>query len=222
MGLFDIFNSKEKKEKKVNDEYMKNLIASVFPGGEDEILKDTKRVHLILQGKLSMDECKACVAASKSLLYISEDKSAERMLPYIIDKTNNKGTEEEVYSIYAYLSGEGAYINQSINQFLGITDLYEDSVNSDELPNGYGEYGLTETNPILTISIPGSNDYLSRLRFNGQPITYERLGSTSSDVTTGKIDIYSTSFSSKRLKNIYICHYHRKNSTKAPKGFTII
>jgi hypothetical protein len=223
MGLFDVFKSKEQKEL---DKTMEDMLAILFPNGEIDIVRDSKRVHLLLQGKLSMDECRACVKGSKAIIYVSEDKSAERIVPSIMARTNNKSTEKEAYSIYAYLSGEAMYLDRINAMGLGgnvtTSDLHQNGVDADKLPNGYGEYGLTVTNPILTISSYGSENYLSRLRFNGQPITYKRLGSTSSDVTTGSIDIYPISCLGKPLGNIYICPYHRRNSKKAPKGFTFI
>lgn len=223
MGLFDIFKSKEKSEL---DKTMEKLQKVLFPNGEIDITRDAKRVHLLLHGKLTLDECKACVRGNKALIYIAEDKSAERLVPSIMRRANNKFSEKEAYSIYAYLSGEAMYLDLLNTMGMGgnatTSELHQNAIDADELPNGFGEFGLTATNPIPTISVYGSDDYLNRLRFNGQPITYDRLGSTSSDVTNGSIDIYPVSCSGKSLGSIYICPYHRRNSKKAPKGFTFI
>lgn len=220
MGFFNIFKSKEQKE---IDKTMEDMLAILFPNGESDIVRDAKRVHLLLQGKLTMDECKACVKGSKAIIYIAEDKSAERIVPSIRARANNKCTEKEAYSIYAYLSGEAMYLDRinvmGLGENVTNSELHQNGVDADELPNGYGEYGLTATNPILTISPYGSEDYLSRLRFNGKPITYKRSGSTSSDNINASIDIYPISCSGEPLGNIYICPYHRRNSKKAPKGF---
>lgn len=213
MGLFDVFKSKEQKEL---DKTMEDWNAILFPNGEIDIVRDAKRVHLLLQGKLSMDECRACVGGGKTLIYTSEDKSAEHIVPSIVRTNNNKITEKEAYSIYAYLSGEALCLDKLNRMGMGdngeLAKIFQNSIDADELPNGYGEYGYAITNPIPTISVSGSEDYLSRLRFNGQPITYERLGSTHSDVTTCSIDIYSILCSGKSLGDIYICPYHRRNS----------
>ncbi len=105
MGLFDVFKSKDQKEL---DKIMENMLAALFPNGEIDIVRDAKRVHLLLQGKLTMDECRACVKGSKTVILVAEDKSAERMVPSIMARTNHKITEKEAYSVYAYLSGESA------------------------------------------------------------------------------------------------------------------
>lgn len=223
MGLFNIFKSKEQREL---DKTMDDILAAIFPNGEIDIVRDAKRVHLLVRGKLSMEECRNCVKGSKTVILIAEDKSAERIVPSIMARANHKITEKEAYSIYAYLSGEAMYLDRLNAMGMGDNEsaqqLFKNVIDADEIPNGYGEYGSEVTNPVLTTSAHGSEDYLSRLRFNGQPITYQRLGSTSSDVTSGSIDIYAISFSGRSLGNIYICPYHKRNSKKAPKGFTFI
>ena len=42
-----------------------------------------------------------------------------------------------------------------------------------------------------------------------------------SDVTPGSIDFYGISVDGKRVATIYMCPYHKRNSRKAPKGFTL-
>ena len=222
MGLFDIFKSKEQKEV---DKLREDMLAAIFPNGEVDIVRDAKRVHFLLQGKLTMDECRTLVKGRKTVLLVTEDKSAEHIVPGILAKTNHKITEKDAYSVYAYLAGEAMYLDRLNTMGMGgasISNLHQNGIDADELPNGFGEFGLTVTNPVPTISVYGSNDYLSRIRFNGQPIIYERLGSTSSEITNGSIDIYSVSCSGKSLGDIYICPYHRRNSKKAPKGFVFI
>lgn len=91
---------------------------------------------------------------------------------------------------------------------------------SDTIQGGYGQYGLVVTNPIPTVCVRGSDKYLSRLRFNGQAVTHDRIGSTSSEVTAGSIDIYKLSVGAQTLGNVFICPYHKHDSKVAPKGFT--
>jgi hypothetical protein len=221
MGVFDFFKSKEEK---TFDKILKHRLAVLFPNGEVDIERDVKRVHLLLQGKLTLEECRNCVIGSKTLIYTAEDKSAEEMVPSIMARTHNKSTAKEAYQIYAYLSGEAMYLDRLST--LGISgeesakELFQNGIDADELPDGFGAYGFTETNPILTISSYGSEDYLNRLRFNGQSITYVRLGSTSSDVSKAPIDRYHISCTGKSLSDIYICPYHRRNSKRVPTGYT--
>lgn len=100
---------------------------------------------------------------------------------------------------------------------------YEGAVDADQLPAGHGPFGLCDTNPIPTASIDGSNKYLARLRTSdGKPVTASRFGSTSSDVTTGSIDIYFLAVDGRNVGTVYICPYHKRTSSKAPAGFRLV
>jgi len=100
----------------------------------------------------------------------------------------------------------------------------KDGVTTDDIPKGYGPFGLCKTNPVPTRGVPGSNEYLSRLRTNdGRSIESSRIGSTSAeDVTSGMIDMYSISNGGVNLSTVYLCPYHKKNSGKAPEGFVLV
>lgn len=99
----------------------------------------------------------------------------------------------------------------------------KDGVDTDDIPKGYGPYGLCKTNPVPTRGIPGSNEYLSRLRTkDGRSIESARIGSTTAeDVTSGAIDMYSISCGGVSLGTVYLCPYHKRNSGKAPEGFRL-
>ena len=96
-------------------------------------------------------------------------------------------------------------------------------MDTDDIPKGYGPYGLCKTNPVPTRGVPGSNEYLSRLRTSdGEKIDSSRIGSTrAEDVTSGAIDMYSISRGGVSLGTIYLCPYHKRNSSKAPEGFRL-
>jgi len=94
--------------------------------------------------------------------------------------------------------------------------------NSDEIPEGYGEYGLEVTNPIPVQGIPEANLYLQKLRWQGQPVTWDRLGSFGAKNIKMPVDCYQLSDQNSRtVGTIYISPYHRKMSNKAPVGFTL-
>ncbi len=99
----------------------------------------------------------------------------------------------------------------------------KDGVDTDDIPKGYGPFGLCRTNPVPTRGIPGSNEYLSRLRtVDGRPVESSRLGSPSAeDVTSGSIDMYEITCGGMSLGTIYLCPYHKRNSGKAPEGFRL-
>ena len=83
------------------------------------------------------------------------------------------------------------------------------------------EYGLIVTKPIYTQGVSGSNKYLHALETTlGEPLTWNRRGSTSAEGINGMIDIYdSTLPSGKPYKTLYLNMYGSANSTKIPKGF---
>lgn len=100
----------------------------------------------------------------------------------------------------------------------------KDGVDTDDIPKGYGPYGLCKTNPVPTRGILGSNEYLSRLRTkDGRSIESSRIGSMSAeDVTSGAIDMYSITSGGVSLATVYLCPYHKRNSGKAPEGFRLV
>lgn len=95
---------------------------------------------------------------------------------------------------------------------------------ADELPNGYGEFGLTATNPIPTNTIMGSQLYLSQLcTADGIRVANRRRGSTNSEVSKTPIDVYELfARDANVFVTIYISPYHKRNSKKAPRGFRLL
>lgn len=94
----------------------------------------------------------------------------------------------------------------------------------DVIPQGYGEFGLTATNPIPVYGIPENEDYLSKLRLqNGEKISWERVGSVSAENINKPIDKYLIqNRKGEKITYLYISPYHLNTSKKAPKGFKIL
>jgi hypothetical protein len=99
--------------------------------------------------------------------------------------------------------------------------LCEDAGAADELPNAEGEFGMSPSNPILCKTVFGSTAYLSRLRaLDGTKVVYERVGSTTSDMTPHPVDMYEISHpNGDRLATLYISPYYKRNSAKVPQNF---
>lgn len=116
---------------------------------------------------------------------------------------------------------EAAELLKTIIQYQ--VESRKDGVDTDDIPKGYGPYGLCKTNPVPTRGIPGSNEYLSQLRTkDGRSIESSRIGSTTAeDVTSGAIDMYAISSGGVNLGTVYLCPYHKRNSGKAPEGFRL-
>ena len=96
------------------------------------------------------------------------------------------------------------------NRIVGGQDL-------DELPNGVGDFGRSEENPIPVNGPIGELAYLSRLTTqDGQRLLYHRLGSVDD------IDIYETvSIDGGRWDILFFSMYHPRKSRKAPSGYSI-
>jgi hypothetical protein len=96
----------------------------------------------------------------------------------------------------------------------------EKGTDQDEMPEGYGEFGLEVTNPIPMSSIPATYFYLRKLRTqNGNAITYKRIGSMRASNIESLIDSYTIYENNVKIAILYICPYNRKDSTKTPKKF---
>lgn len=94
-------------------------------------------------------------------------------------------------------------------------------VTTDEMPEGFGEFGLCVTNPVPVRGIPANEVYLSRLRLlSGEDFSWKRIGSFGANNIGQPIDGYQiTTKSGTDLCVIYISPYQNTISNKAPKGF---
>ena len=92
---------------------------------------------------------------------------------------------------------------------------------NDTIEGAHGTFGPSLTNPIPSICIRSSNEYLARLRFEGAEVQGNRFGSTSSPVTVGSVDIYKLNNAGRDLGAIYICPYHKNTSKLSLPGFTL-
>lgn len=117
---------------------------------------------------------------------------------------------------------EPAFIDAFLNAQGFLTDDYG-GIKYDEIPGGYGEFGLSINNPVPVNGIMSSERYLSRLiTSDGLSIKWNRLGSGGADNIDNPIDIYNiTDEKGNKRPTIYISPYHPSTSNKAPKGYNI-
>lgn len=108
--------------------------------------------------------------------------------------------------------------------FDAMSMMCEDGCETDEIPNGYGEFGHDITNPIPTRTVLGNIGYLTKLKSSdGEDLVFDREGSLSSPVSPHPVDAYAISSSNgPRLATLYLSPYHKRDSKKAPKGFTLL
>ncbi|GEM_PF-1659688 len=237
MGLFDMFRSRKNRQA---DEALEGVFAKLFPNGEKDVLRDCGRVNQLTHGKMPHDKLRGFVAGCKGLIALSRAvrrvDDEEKFIASFVQSSEGRISMEEALEVYVYLSGEAAYldtvslaVNSSgatvppeVQKHLEeLPEIFASGVTTDAIPGGYGEFGLVASNPVPTVSISASEGYLRRLRFDGKPVESSRLGSTVSEVTSGNVDLYQLSLGDKVVGTVYVCPYHKRNSRKAPRGFTL-
>ena len=226
-------------EERSPDDQWRIVLSQIFPAGAEDLDRDCARIDSITKGKIPSEKLASFVAACKFDVHFSEQCYKDRYIPNFMASAVQIGgeiSESEAYDIYVYLEGEARfYISKYLasntkdnpveagdQSKVNITPrIYAAGTRLDEIPGGYGDYGLCETNPIPTVSVRCSDHYLSRLRYNGQPVQANRVGSTLASVTLGAIDIYELSADGQEIGRVYLCPYHKWTSRNAPKGFTL-
>ena len=116
--------------------------------------------------------------------------------------------------------------NLDPSQLLGLlmqaSGPLENAISDDRFPTGTGEFGYSVDNPVPCNTIMGGYAYLAKLRWKGQPVQHERIGSFGSAIVERPIDGYIlTGADGRVLGTIYISPYQKKNSALAPKGLTL-
>lgn len=228
MAFFGLFKSKQERDM---EGMFRELNAMIFPGGEADVRRDCQRIDALVGGSIPQDKLKGFVAGCKALLHISEFDSDQRFVNSFMARSEGRISEAEAYSVFAYLEGEASYYDKialvagkgvDVKEMLGnMPWIYSEGTDKDEIPGGYGDFGLSVSNPVPTISVRGSNFYLGRLRHRGSPVEANRLGSMSSDATPGSVDAYRLSVGSADVGTVFICPYHKRISRLAPRGFSL-
>ena len=233
MAFFGLFKSKQEKALEAG---LKGIMAVIYPMGESDIARDCQRLDILTNGKIPDAELRGFAAGCKTLVAINTTYDDEGFIRSNIARSKNRINETEARDVYVYLAGESIYrarmVAMSKEQGSSITPevieyldqhgkTWSAGTTLDQIPEGIGDFGMSADNPIPTVCVNGSNVYLAKLRFNGRPVDNKRLGSTSSKVTKGNVDIYKISQMGSDIATIYICPYHRKDSKIAPKGFSL-
>jgi hypothetical protein len=239
MGVFGLFKSKKQRE--MDAATLKETLSRIFPTGKQDLVRDCQRVASLIKDKLQGDELLAFVTRCKAAIAVNTEAGDARFdddgfVRDFFANAKQKITESEAREVYVYLAGESMYhativwmAKQQGNDIPpGLLDhiqqlraVWAKGTNEDCIPGGYGDFGLTVTNPVPTVCVAGSKYYLSRLRRDSRPVDNKRVGSTSSPVTAGSVDVYQLSQEGREICTIHICPYHRKDSKLAPSGFSL-
>lgn len=227
MALFDFFRkSKNEKEfEKFNDEVMDKL----FPRGKKQLKDETNEISNILVGKYDDGSIANLFCYSCAKVFMGTTSKSE-LVDCILKNPKNKLNLDDATKMAQFAVAKimkqttGITDNDAINEMLTTCGFNnERGCTTDEIPEGYGEFGLEVTNPVPVNSIPASSVYLKKLRtIYNKEITWKRLGSTNAENISKPIDIYSIyDINGKQYSTIYISPYQNVISNKAPKGFII-
>lgn len=224
MGLFDIFKSKGQRDAEA---MVGKVLTTIFPGGEPDVLRDMDRVRRLTKGKIPQEKLRGYLRGCKTLVHISQSHTEASFAHSFKVRSENMISDAEAKDVYAYLAGEAAYLDNMARLMPGAADLgetkkmYSNGTYNDTIEGAHGAFGVSVTNPVPSICVRSSDEYLERLRFGGAPVQSKRVGSTSSPVTTGSIDIYDLTAGGRDVGTVYICPYHKNTSKLAPSGFTL-
>jgi len=197
MAFFGLFKSRPEREL---ENSLQQLNEMLFPRGEQDIERDCQRINALANGKIPLDKLRGFVAGCKTIVCISESEDDARYIGSFMQRAEGRISEKEAYEMYAYFEGEATFYDNLTRQmklmggntsdsseaiFGNMPWIFSAGTHEDTIQDGYGEFGLVNTNPVPTISVRGSNRYLANLRFGGHPVEANRMGSTSSDATPG-------------------------------------
>ena len=206
---------------------MREINNNLFPGGAKQIKKETQLLQASLHGRYSFEDVKSTLLYISSIFFLSTDKSQDGIVSRVLKCPQNKLDGSSIIVIYQFVAKKIMRKNGDANDsdLQYILSFINGNINNgcteNEIPNGYGEFGLTKTNPVPVKGILANEAYLSQWRtLKGDELRWNRLGSTRAPNIDSPIDIYRiTTKNGIDMGRIYISPYQSHTSTKAPKGF---
>ena len=244
MGLFDLFKTKsDSNAEKLNTAYKSfkpEVIAAVFPGGIKQAGRavnslgkifgiDLQRsdstvyraimaiygevvIHKVISN--SSDQSIMTVLQNKYFSFVKNQEIAKETLAYVTLNMNDNTFELQSKDDFDRLN-----IMKEIYKNMEHTAAENVEAEKENLDDP--EYGLVKNKPIYTQGVRGSYAYLESLRTdNGEPLTWNRLGSTSAEGIRGMIDVYEGRLPDGQVyKVLYVNMYGSGNSNSIPQGF---
>lgn len=206
--------------------FMEQMQKDIFPNGIEQQKKELSEVAGILGVPAARISGTFSYACSRAFMGNCDKDTLINGIARHKDGLSDSQIEKFARYIFTKLikQKEGisdpVFIEESLNALGFLKDNYG-GIKYDEIPGGYGDFGITITNPVPANGIPSSDKYLSRLvTSDGLKIKWHRLGSGGADNIDNPIDIYNISDENgKARETIYISPYHPSTSNKAPKGY---
>mgnify|MGYP000380909133 FL=1 len=192
-----------------------------FPGGQDEQVRLVNGLIKELNNKYEYKVVANNYVFVLTSLFMDDDKSLSRVTEKVLNRINNPLSREEIKVIYNYAIQNNEQLSITLGLLQKMYDMCDTGTDLDEMPQGYGEFGMDITNPIPTNGVPDNEVYLRRLRLpNGDKITWDRYGSCKAENIDAIIDHYKIMDTfGNTICSLYICPYNRKTSDRRPKGF---
>ena len=235
MGFFDLFkrNNKETKLESLMAAQMKRM----FPNGIQELNEQVSELKTKLSSIHSLKEIQGQLIYMTSLLYTARDRSSHRIVNIgAMNRPDNVFSYDENMKIYIFAATK--QIERLMPSIKNLDDFTRSKIikdglaamgnnpngcKSDEMPNGYGAFGLTVTNPVPVRGTAANEIYLESLKHvSGKSLRWTRIGSTGAPNIEHPIDYYDvTDTDGNTLATIYISPYQDSISRKAPDGFYI-
>ncbi|MBK9045650.1 MAG: hypothetical protein IPL74_02730 [Bacteroidetes bacterium] len=218
-----------KGEQNQNKSELQDLLAKmheeIFPNGKKDIDDGTNELLRILNHSIDEKTAQDIFTKSASICHLStmkggftKERLKQHLSPYALQHFN----ENTLSKFYDYVLSKNEKAS-ALNNLVEITREFSkasnpDGTDKDEMPEGYGEFGLIINNPIPTSSIPDSYFYLRRLRtLNGSEVTFDRIGSMNAENIKHTIDGYNLSANGKKIATVYICPYNKNQHKKHQK-----
>jgi hypothetical protein len=86
------------------DESIKHMALDAFPGGHNQVLRESHELLALLDQALTLDECTNVITKIKALFLISNDRSFERMGESINVRAGGKLSTEQAKAVYDFLN----------------------------------------------------------------------------------------------------------------------
>jgi len=228
IGIIIIIRVMNKPKQNENGLYklMQEMDKKIFPNGRKDIEDGINELLRILNHRVDKKTAETILLKSSSICYttsLNDEFSIERLRQHLARYALQYFDEQALRNFYNYLlsKNERAGLLSALKEFSQISN--PNGTDQNEMPEGYGEFGLEITNPIPTSSIPQNRFYLDSLRtIDNSTITYDRIGSMKAENIQPLIDGYRIFANGKQIAILYICPYNKKTSTKAPKGFKLV
>ncbi len=225
-----INTSSRKNNKNELQSLLSKMHKEIFPNGKKDIDEGTKELLRILNFSIDEKTAENIFIKSSSICYITSmnnEFSKERLKQHLSSYALHFFNDTSLSNFYDYLLSKNRRA-KALNNLIEVARAFAHSSNptgtdKDEMPEGYGEFGLEITNPIPVSSIPDGYLYLNRLRTeSGSKITYQRIGGMKAPNISHIVDAYRIFVDGREITKIYICAYNKKTSTKAPRGFILV